>query len=157
MIFVRQSSVTNYEPVVLTVAQCVDILANLAGLYRVLVLTDAATGLRISEILALRWSDIDRAHSCIRVTRAYVYGKFGPPNGERVFARGGAGRACGGALCGTRDSRHPPFEPREGWGSHNWDRSKEIPGKVGQPPTLFDRLIHFRYLTDHRESNIMQI
>jgi len=79
MFFVRQSSVSNYEPVVLTLSQCVDILANLTGMHRVLVLADAATGLRISEILALRWLDIDVANSCIRVTRAYVYGKFGPP------------------------------------------------------------------------------
>lgn len=48
-------------------------------MHRVLVLADAATGLRISEILALRWSDIDWKNSCIRVTRAYVYGRFGPP------------------------------------------------------------------------------
>jgi integrase len=79
MIFVRQSSSSDYEPVVLTLSQCVEILANLAGMYRVLVLADAATGLRVSEILALRWSDIDWASSYIRVTRAYVYGKFGPP------------------------------------------------------------------------------
>ena len=79
MMFVRQSSVSNYEPLVLTLSQCVEIMANLTGMRRVLVLTDAATGLRISEILALRWSDIDVANSCIRVTRAYVYGKFGPP------------------------------------------------------------------------------
>jgi len=79
MLFVRQSSVSDYEPVVLTLAQCVDILANLTGMHRVLVLADAATGLRISELLALRWSDVDRAQSCIRVARAYVYGKFGPP------------------------------------------------------------------------------
>jgi len=79
MAFVRQSSVSDYEPLVLTLSQCVDILANLNGMHRVLVLADAATGLRISEILALRWSDIDSGNSCIRVTRAYVYGKFGPP------------------------------------------------------------------------------
>jgi len=79
MLFVRQSSVSNYEPVVLTLAQCVDIMSNLTGMHRVLVLADAATGLRISEILALRWSDVDCANSCIRVTRAYVYGRFGPP------------------------------------------------------------------------------
>jgi integrase len=82
MVFVRQSSVSDYEPVVLTLSQCVDILANLTGMHRVLVLADAATGLRISEILALRWSDIDTANSCIRVTRAYVYGKFGPPKSK---------------------------------------------------------------------------
>ena len=55
MIFVRQTSVSDYEPVVLTFSQCVDILANLTGMHRVLILADAATGLRISEILALRW------------------------------------------------------------------------------------------------------
>jgi integrase len=82
MTFVRQSSVSDYEPVVLTFSQCVEILANLNGMHRVLVLADAATGLRISEILALRWSDVDREQSCIRVTRAYVYGKFGPPKSK---------------------------------------------------------------------------
>src|SRR5580692_11137033 len=51
-------------------------------LHRVLVLADAATGLRISEILALRWSDIDWKNACIRVVRAYVYGKFGPPKSK---------------------------------------------------------------------------
>lgn len=79
MVFVRQTSVSDYEPVVLTLSQCVDIIANLNGMHSVLVLADAATGLRISEILALRWSDIDWSNSCIRVNRAYVYGKFGPP------------------------------------------------------------------------------
>ena len=79
ILFVRQSCVSDYEPVVLTLAQCVDILSNLGDMHRVLVLADAATGLRISEILALRWSDVDWENSSIRVTRAYVYGKFGPP------------------------------------------------------------------------------
>jgi integrase len=82
MLFVRQSCVSDFEPVVLTLAQCVAILANLNHMHRVLVLADAATGLRISEILALRWLDVDWEHSCIRVTRAYVYGKFGPPKSK---------------------------------------------------------------------------
>jgi integrase len=89
MVFVRQSSVSTYEPVVLTLSQCVEILANLTGMHRVLVLADAATGLRISEILGLCWSDIDKAHSCIRVTRAYVYGEFGLPKSRdaRLISR----------------------------------------------------------------------
>jgi integrase len=82
MLFVRQSSVSDYEPVVLTLEQCVEILANLDGMHRVLVLADAATGLRISEILALLWSDIDVPNSCIHVRRAYVYGKFGRPKSK---------------------------------------------------------------------------
>ena len=82
MIFVRQSSVSDYEPFVPTLLQSVEILGNLNGMVRVLVLADSATGLRVSEILALTWSNIDKAHSCIRVTRAYVYGKFGPPKSK---------------------------------------------------------------------------
>src|ERR1035441_3168823 len=82
ILFVRQSCVSDFEPVVLTLAQCVDILSNLDDMHRVLVLADAATGLRISEILALRWSDVDWKNSCIRVTRAYVYGRFGPPKSK---------------------------------------------------------------------------
>jgi integrase len=82
MIFVRQSCVSDFEPVVLTISQCVDIVSNLNDMHRVLVLADAATGLRISEILALRWSEIDWKNSCIRVVRAYVYGRFGPPKSK---------------------------------------------------------------------------
>jgi len=82
ILFVRQSCASDYEPVVLTLAQCVDILSELDDMHRVLVLADAATGLRISEILALRWLDVDWENSCIRVTCAYVYGKFGPPKSK---------------------------------------------------------------------------
>lgn len=85
VIFVRQSCASYYEPVVLTLAQCVDILSNLDNMHRVLVLADAATGLRISEILALRWSDVDWENSSIRVARAYVYGKFGLPKSRASF------------------------------------------------------------------------
>jgi hypothetical protein len=38
--------------------------------------------LRVSELLALRWLDIDWDNSCIRVSRAYVYGRFGPPKSK---------------------------------------------------------------------------
>jgi integrase len=80
--FVRQSCVSDFDPVVLTIPQCMNIVSKLSDMHRVLVLADAATGLRISEILALRWSDIDWKNSCIRVVRAYVYGKFGPPKSK---------------------------------------------------------------------------
>ena len=44
----------------------------------------AATGLRVSESFALRWADIelDGASPQIRVRRAYVRGKFGPPKSK---------------------------------------------------------------------------
>ncbi len=49
---------------------------------RTLVLVCAATALRISEILALQWNDIDFGNQCIHVRRAYVYGQFGKPKSK---------------------------------------------------------------------------
>jgi len=43
---------------------------------------DPDTALRISEILALQWRDIDVENQCIYVRRAYVYGKFGKPKSK---------------------------------------------------------------------------
>ncbi len=44
----------------------------------------AATGLRVSELLALRWRDLrlDGATPHVRVRRAYVRGRFGPPKSK---------------------------------------------------------------------------
>ena len=49
---------------------------------RTMVLTDAATALRVSEILALMWKDLDFVAQLIRVRRAYVYRRFGAPKSK---------------------------------------------------------------------------
>ena len=55
------------------------ILETLDLMPRTMVLTDAATALRISEVLALKWYDLDFTDQLIRVRRAYVERRFGPP------------------------------------------------------------------------------
>jgi integrase len=50
---------------------------------RVVVLTAAVTGLRQSELLGLRWRDVDWSARRVRVRRAYVRGEFGPPKSKR--------------------------------------------------------------------------
>ena len=44
----------------------------------------AATGLRVSELLALRWRDLqlDGSTPHVRIRRAYVRGRFGPPKSK---------------------------------------------------------------------------
>ena len=49
---------------------------------RTLVLVIAATALRISEILALQWKDVDSEGQQIQVTKAWVYGQFGKPKSK---------------------------------------------------------------------------
>jgi len=80
--FVRQSSKSDFEPVILTLPQVLDIFDNLDLMRRTMVLTDAATALRVSEILALMWKDLDFVAQLIRVRRAYVYRRFGAPKSK---------------------------------------------------------------------------
>jgi integrase len=80
--FVRQSTASNFEPIILTPAQAFAIIDQLGLMLRTLVLVTAATALRISEILALQWRDIDVENQRIYVRRAYVYGKFGKPKSK---------------------------------------------------------------------------
>jgi hypothetical protein len=49
--FVRQSLVSDFEPVILTLLQVLDILDTLDLMHRTMVITDAATALRVSEVL----------------------------------------------------------------------------------------------------------
>jgi integrase len=80
--FVRQSTASNFDPIILTPAQAFAIINQLELMLRTLVLVTAATALRISEILALQWRDIDVENQCIHVRRAYVYGRFGKPKSK---------------------------------------------------------------------------
>jgi integrase len=80
--FVRQSLASDFEPVILTLPQVLEILDNLDLMRRTMALTDAATALRVSEILALKWNDLDFIDHLIRVRRAYVDRRFGPPKSK---------------------------------------------------------------------------
>jgi integrase len=80
--FVRQSTASNFDPIILTPVQAFAIINQLGLMLRTLVLVTAATALRISEILALQWRDIDAENQCIYVRRAYVYGRFGKPKSK---------------------------------------------------------------------------
>lgn len=71
--FVETRSKSNYSAIVLTPEQTLGILKALTTpLHRALVLTCAATGLRASEILALRWKDIQWTDARIRVSKRWA-------------------------------------------------------------------------------------
>jgi len=53
------------------------IAMSLPILHRTLVLLAAGTGMRMSEILGLRWGDIDFAAKKITLNRTWVYGRIG--------------------------------------------------------------------------------
>jgi integrase len=67
---VRQSAKQERTPDVLELAELQLLLSKLSVRERTLALLDAATGLRVSELLALRWSDVDFEKLELRVTRS---------------------------------------------------------------------------------------
>jgi len=67
---VRQSAKRERAPDVLELDELRLLLGKLELRERTLVLLDAATGLRASELLALRWEDVDFKNLEVRVTRS---------------------------------------------------------------------------------------
>ncbi|MEO7028141.1 MAG: site-specific integrase [Acidobacteriaceae bacterium] len=67
---VRQSAKREKVPDVLDLAELQLLLSKLSVRERTLALLDAATGLRVSELLALRWSDVDFENLELSVTRS---------------------------------------------------------------------------------------
>jgi len=75
---VETRSKSNYRAIILTPAQTLTILKNLySPLHQTLVLTCAATALRSSEILALRWADVLWDEERIRVSKRWARGEDG--------------------------------------------------------------------------------
>src|SRR5206468_5404859 len=50
---------------------------------RALFVAAAMTGLRVGELIALRWRDVDWAAGRVRVRQNYVLGEFGTPKSKR--------------------------------------------------------------------------
>lgn len=76
--FVRQSAKRRNIPRVLSVSEIQRLTAELAFRERVLVELDVGTGLRMSELFALKWSDVDFQTNEISVTRSIVMQVVGP-------------------------------------------------------------------------------
>lgn len=80
--WVRQKTTSSYVPIIMNPRQAFQILLNIPEPRRTLVLTDAATALRVSEILGLMWLDLDFESQVIEVKRAYVWGDFKTPKSK---------------------------------------------------------------------------
>ncbi len=80
---VETRSTSTYRAIVISPAQTLKLLESLTDmLHHTLVLTCAATALRASEILALRWSDILWDEGRVRVSKRWAMGKDGETKTE---------------------------------------------------------------------------
>jgi integrase len=77
MSLVRQSAKREKLPDVLELEELKKLLAELEDPARLLVFLTAATGLRVSEALGLKWSDVDFSAGELQLTRAVVHQHVG--------------------------------------------------------------------------------
>jgi integrase len=77
MIFVRCSTTSDYEAVVLNPEQTFALLEHLEQSEYTLALLIACTGLRQSEALALQWGDLDFEKHAIHIRRSWVLAQVG--------------------------------------------------------------------------------
>lgn len=82
MNWVSQRTTSDYRAIVMTPKQAFEVLLNIPEPRRTLTLSDAATALRVSELLGLMWMDLDFEGLVIYVRRAYVWGRFKEPKSK---------------------------------------------------------------------------
>jgi len=77
LVRVKDSSKRQQEPKALSVDEFRRVLENIPEPFRTMCIVAMCLGLRVSEILGLRWNDIDWEGLRLAVRQAYVYGKQG--------------------------------------------------------------------------------
>jgi integrase len=77
LVHVKGISKRTKKPVVLDPEQCWALISALPDPYRTMALVAICTGLRVGEILALRWSRIDFDHLTMMVKLSAVNGRIG--------------------------------------------------------------------------------
>ena len=95
MNWVSQRTTSDYKAVTMTPKQAFEILLNIPEPRRTLTLSDAATALRVSELLGLMWMDLDFEGLVIYVRRAYVWGRFKAAKVESLEGCGSHASAVG--------------------------------------------------------------
>ncbi len=112
MNWVSQRTTSDYHAVVMTPKQAFEVLLNIPEPRRTLTLSDAATALRVSELLGLTWMDIDFHNMAIQVRRAYVWGRFKEPKSKASKAAVPLHPLVAGFLLAWRD-RTPYAKDRD--------------------------------------------
>ena len=110
---VRQSAKREKTPDVLDAEELRKLLAELQNPAHALVFLTAATGLRVSEALGLKWSDVDFGTGAINLSRAVVHQHVGEMKTEASQKPVPMDGALATALLSW--SRQAPFRQSEDW------------------------------------------
>ena len=81
-----KASSSNFVPIILTPKETFLILNSLPLLQQTMVVLDAATGIRYSEIAGLQWKDVDWENNSIRIERRWIRGDVDKPKTKASMA-----------------------------------------------------------------------
>lgn len=70
----------------LTTAEVAALMAALKEPYSLMVLVAASLGLRVEELVALKWDDFDFPRRTLTIRRAFTHGELGPPKSDASAA-----------------------------------------------------------------------
>ncbi len=76
LVEVKGSTKRNRKIVILTVSQFKNLVKALPEPYNLMVLVCGCLGLRVSEVLALKWTDIAWTDGTLQIQRAFTHGKI---------------------------------------------------------------------------------
>lgn len=110
LVKVRGSSKREKKPVVITPEQANQLVQNLPHPYGLMVLLAAGLGLRVSEVLALKWGDFDFPSKTVTIQRAYTHSSLKEAKTEASAATLPVGRNIATAL-----KRHKKTNPDSEW------------------------------------------
>ena len=123
------------KPAIIAGEDLVRLLKHLDEPYRTMVSLIAATGLRIGELLALRWSALDLEGGALAVRQSVCEGKFQPPKTLKAVRTIPLGRHAIAALNAHRERVKPPAGDDLVFGNRNGKplRESKLLGNVLQP------------------------
>ncbi|WP_263381381.1 tyrosine-type recombinase/integrase [Granulicella arctica] len=119
----RQSAKREKVPDVLELAELQLLLSKLSVRERTLALLDAATGLRVSELLALRWQDVDFENLELKATRSIWHQVVGDCKTEASVKPVSNGQLHGGGPSALASSE--PVPDGRGLGLRKSDRRRQ--------------------------------
>jgi integrase len=82
LVRVKDASKRIRQPIALSVKQFQQVLEHIPEPYHAMCLVSACLGLRISEVLGLRWSDFDWEKQQLQIRRSWVCGRTDQPKTE---------------------------------------------------------------------------
>lgn len=123
-----KASSSTFVPIILTPKETFLILNTLPLLQQTMVVLDAATGIRYSEIAGLQWRDVDWESSCINIERRWIRGDVDKPKTKASRAPVAMSEVLGAYLLAWR--RETKYGKDTDWVFAS-DRSKGTTPRVG--------------------------